>query len=273
LYQLSIKGTNEDTTSSYSDHQQLQERKPKQSPYMRGIGTSLNTIVPQNNPTLESNDSTYTNLMERVSHQTMSKHPIPQTKNQPHLDLNQTVPVKRNSHNDMHLQLKQQQQHQQHQEPPMLTTEENPESYRSQTHTALALLLLARNNNRPQQIWQLRLLQLQQQRLLSGQTHHQQPPPPPLHRLPPQLHNNLQEIYKLQCGESLEALEDLGVLETLAGLAGLEGPGDLADLLLLQPPQPPLQQHQQEMQMTGLWEAYPNHTKETGSLRGPSSTN
>jgi hypothetical protein len=60
-------------------------------------------------------------------------------------------------------------------------------------------------------------------------------------------------------------------LETLAGLAGLEalvdleGPEDLADLLLLQPPQLPPQQHPQETQMTDLWEACPNHMKETGS--------
>jgi len=163
LYQLSIKETNGDTTSSYSDHQQLQERGLKQSPYMKGTGMNLNTIASQSNPILESNNSTYTNSTEKASHQTTSKHPIPQTKNQQCLDLNQIAPVKRNSHNNMHLQLKQQQQHQQHQEPPTLTTEENPESYHSQTNIALALLLLAKNNNRLQQIWQLRLLQLQQQ--------------------------------------------------------------------------------------------------------------
>jgi hypothetical protein len=184
---------------------------------MKGTGTSLNMIASQSNPILELNDSTYTNSMEKASHQTMNKHLIPQMKNQLHLDLNRTVPAKRNSHNNMHLQLKQQQQHQQHQEPPMLTIEENPESYRSQTNTALASLLLAKNNNRPQQIWRLRLLQLQQQRLLSGQTHHQQPPPLPLHRLPPQLHNELRMIYRSQCGEPLEALKDLEALETLVG--------------------------------------------------------
>jgi hypothetical protein len=234
-------------------------------------------IASQSNPTLESNNSTYTNSTEKASHQTTSKHPIPQMKNQPCPDLNQTVPVKRNSCNDMHLQLKQQLRHQQHQEPPTLTTEENPESYCSQTHTALASLLLAKNNNQPQQIWQLRLLQLQQQRLLSDLTHHQLQPLP-LHRLPPQLYNELWEIYRPQCGEPLEALEDLEALETLAGLAGLEGlvdlegPEDLADLLLVQLPQLPQQLHQQETQTTDLWEACPNHMKEIGSLQGPSST-
>jgi hypothetical protein len=150
-------------TSSYSDHQQLQEKGPKQSPYTKETGTSLNTIASQSNPILELNDSTYTNLTGRVSCQTTIKVPNPQMKNQLHPDLNQTVPAKRNSHNDMYLQLKQQLQHQQHQEPPTLTTEENPESYCSQMNTALASLLLAKNNNQPQQIWRLRLLQLQQQ--------------------------------------------------------------------------------------------------------------
>ena len=159
---------------SYSGHQQLQEKGPKQLPYMKGTGTNLNTIVSQSNPILELNDSTYANSMEKASHQTTSKSPIPQTRNQPHLDLSQKSPVKKSSHNATHHQLKQQLHHQQHQEPSTLTTEENPKSYHSQTHTALALLLLAKNNSQPQQIWRLRLLQLQQQQLLSNQTHHQQ---------------------------------------------------------------------------------------------------
>jgi hypothetical protein len=133
---------------------------------MEAPGTNLNMIAPLNNLTSESHNSTYTNLMEKVSHQTMNRSLNPQMKSQPNLDLNQKVPAK-NSRNDMHLQLKQQLQHQEHQEPSMLTTGENPESYRSQTRTALASLLLAKNNNRPQQIWRLRLLQLQQQRLHS----------------------------------------------------------------------------------------------------------
>jgi hypothetical protein len=277
LYQLSTKGTNEDTTSSYSGHQQLQEKGPKQSPYTKGIGMNLNMIASQSNPTSELNDSTYMNLTERVSHQTMNKFLNPQMKNQLHLDPNQKIPAKKSSHSATHHQLKQQLHHQQHQEPPMLTTEENPESYHSQTHTTLASLLLAKNNSQPQQIWRLRLLQLQQQQLLSDQTCHQQPPPPlPLHRQPPQLHNELQQIYRLQCGEPLEALEDLEVLGTLEGLVDLEGPEDLADLLLLHPFQPPLQhqhQHQQETQTIDSWEAYPNPLKEIGSLHETSSTN
>src|SRR5580693_6397055 len=108
LYQLSIKGTNRDTTSSYSGHQQLQERGPKQSPYTKGTGTSLNMIASQSNPISESNDSTYMNSTEKASRQIMIKVPNPQTKNQLHPDLNQTVPAKRNSHNNTHLQLKQQ---------------------------------------------------------------------------------------------------------------------------------------------------------------------
>jgi hypothetical protein len=197
------KGTNKDTTSSYSGHQQLQEKGPEQSPYTKGTGTNLNTIAPQNNPISESNNSTYTSLMGRVSHQTMIKAPNPQMKNQPDPDPNQKALARKNSCNNTHLQLEQQLQHQQHQEPPTLTTEENPESYRSQTHTALASLLLAKNNNQLQQIWRLRLLQLQQQRLLSDQTHCQQPPPLPLHRLPPWLHNELWEIYQTVTGEMI----------------------------------------------------------------------
>jgi hypothetical protein len=146
-YQPLTRETNEDTTSSYSDHQQQQEKEPKQSHYMEVTDTSLNTIASQSNLTSESYDSTYTNSMEKVSCQITNKSPIPQTKNQLHLDLSQTVPAKKNPHNDVHLQLKQQLQHQQHQELPTLTTEENPENYHSQTHTALASLLLARSNN------------------------------------------------------------------------------------------------------------------------------
>jgi hypothetical protein len=153
--------TSEDMMSSYSDHQQLQDRRPKQSPYTKATGTNSNMTSKQESLTLGLNGLTSMNSTEKVSHQTMSRHPIPQTKNQPCPDPNQTVPARKNLHNDTHLQLKQQIQHQQHQEPPTLTTEEDPESYHSQTNTTLASLLLAKNNNRPQQIWQLRLLQLQ----------------------------------------------------------------------------------------------------------------
>jgi hypothetical protein len=104
-------------------------------------------IAPLNNPTSESHNSIYMNLMEKAFHQTMNKYLNLQTKNQAHLDPDQKVPAKKNSHNNTHLQLQQQLQHQQHQELLMLTTEENPESYHSQTHTTLASLLLAKNNN------------------------------------------------------------------------------------------------------------------------------
>jgi hypothetical protein len=55
--------------SSYSDHQQLQEKGPKQSPYMKGTGMSLNMIASQSNHISESNDSTYMSSTEKVSHQ------------------------------------------------------------------------------------------------------------------------------------------------------------------------------------------------------------
>jgi hypothetical protein len=93
---------------SYSGHQQLQERRPKWSHYTEVTGTSLNMIVPLDNLTTGPYDLTYTNSMEKVSHQMMNKFLNPQMKNQPHLDPKQIVPAKKNSHNDMHLQLKQQ---------------------------------------------------------------------------------------------------------------------------------------------------------------------
>jgi hypothetical protein len=142
-------------TSSYSDHQQPQGRGPKQSPYMKISGTSLNTIASPRGHTLGSNDSTYTNLMEKAFPQTTSKPLNLQTKNQQLPDHNQKTPVMMNPCSPMHHQLNRQLRHQQHQEPLTHTTEENPESYCQQTHTTLALLLLAKNNNQPQLIWQL----------------------------------------------------------------------------------------------------------------------
>jgi hypothetical protein len=85
----------------------------------------------------------------------------------------------------------------------------------------------------------------------------------PLHRLPPQLHNELRVIYKPLYREPLEDLEDLAVLETLGGLAGLEAPeaqDNQEEFLLLQPPQPlPLQP---PTMTTDLWAVYPRHTRE-----------
>jgi hypothetical protein len=115
------------------------------------------------------------------------------------------------------------------------------------------------------QIWRLRLLQLQQQRLLSDLTPHQSTPLP-LHRLPPQLHNELQVIYKLLYGEPLEDLADLAALETLADLADPEAPEDQdnqEELLLFQPPQPLLLQP--PTMTIDLWAVYPRHTREIES--------
>jgi hypothetical protein len=114
---------------------------------MEARGINLNIIASQNNPTSESYNSTYTSLMERVSHQTTNKFLNPQMKNQPRLDLDQKTPAKKSLHSATHHQLKQQLHHQQHQEPLTLTIEENPKSYHQQTHTTLASLLLAKNNN------------------------------------------------------------------------------------------------------------------------------
>jgi hypothetical protein len=144
-------------TSSYLDHQHPQKRGPKQSPYTKASGTNSNMIASPRNLTSGSCDPIYTNLMEKVSPQTMSKSLNPQMKSQQHPDHNQKTPATMNLHSATHRQLNEQLHYQQHQNPPTHTTEENPESYCQQTHTTLALLLLAKNNNRPQLIWQLRL--------------------------------------------------------------------------------------------------------------------
>jgi hypothetical protein len=153
LYQHSIRGTNEDTMSSYSDHQHTPDRRPEQSQYTKATDTNSNTTLEQGSLTSESNNLTSTNSTEKVSHQTMSKHLNPQTKNHQHQDQSQRTPVTTNQCNTMHQQLSRSLHHQQHQSPATHTTKEDPESYRSQMNTALASLLLARNNNHPQQIW------------------------------------------------------------------------------------------------------------------------
>jgi hypothetical protein len=163
-YRHLTQETNEDTTSSYSDHQQLQGRRPKQLPYMKATGTNLNTTSEQGSHTSGSNIPTSTNLTERVSHQTTNKYPTHQMKNQQCQDHSQKTPVTTtNQRSVTHQQLIKNLHHQQHQTPVTHTMEENPESYHHQTHTTLASLLLAKNNNQSQQIWRLRLLQLQQQ--------------------------------------------------------------------------------------------------------------
>jgi hypothetical protein len=218
--------------------------------------------------TLESNGSISTNLTEKVSHQTTNPYLNHQTKNQQHPDRSQktlVTPATENQCNDTHRILSKNLHHLQHQSPATHTTEEDPESYRHQTNNTLASLLLARNNNRPQQIWRLRLLQLQQQRLLSDLTPHQSIQLP-LHRLPPQLHNELQAIYRPLYGEPLEDPADMEALETLVDLAGLEAPEGQEDqdnqeeILLLQQPQPlPLQL---PTMMTDLWAACPRRMRE-----------
>src|SRR5580693_9931699 len=226
LYQHSTKGTNEDTTSSYSDHQHTLDRKPERLPYTKDGGTSSTTTSGPRNHTLESRGSTSTNLTEKASPQTTNPYPNHQTKNQEHPDPSQktlATLVTKNQRDDSHQILSKNLLHQQHRSPATHTTEEDPESYRHQTNNALASLLLARNNNRPQQIWRLRLLQLQQQRLLSDLAPHQ-PMPFPLHRLPPRLHNELQAIYRPLYRGPLEDPADLVALDTLADLVGLEAP-------------------------------------------------
>ena len=149
LYQHLTRGINKDTMSFYLDHQLLRDRRPKLSHYMKDIGTNLNTTPEQESLTSELNDSISTNSMERVSHRTANKHLNLQMENQQHQNQSQRTPATTNQCNAIHQQLSQSLHHQQHQSPATHTTEENPESYHSQTNTALASLLLARNNNRP----------------------------------------------------------------------------------------------------------------------------
>jgi hypothetical protein len=265
-YRHLTRETNEDTTSSYSDHQHTPDRKPEQLPYTKDGGTSSTTTPEQENHTLESNDSTSTNSTEKVSHQTTNLCPNHQMRNQQCPDPSQRTPATKNQRSATHQILSKNLHHLQHQSPATHTTEEDPESYRHQTNTALASLLLARNNNQPQQIWRLRLLQLQQQQLLSDLAPHQSTQLL-LHRLPPRLHNELRAIYRPLYREPLEDLADLAALETLADLANLEAPEDQdnqEETLLLQQPQPlPLQP---PTMTTDLWAVYPKHTREIENL-------
>jgi hypothetical protein len=170
LYQHSTQGTNEDTTFFYSNHRHLQDRRPKQSQYMKAIGTNLSTMSELRNHISGLSDLTSMNSMERVSHQTTNEYLNHQMKNQQHRGHSQKTPaMTMNQCSVTHQQLSENLCRLQHQQLATHTMEEDPESYHHQTHTALASLLLARNNDRPQQIWQLRLLQLQQLWLLSNQ--------------------------------------------------------------------------------------------------------
>jgi hypothetical protein len=248
--------------SSYSDHQHILDRRPKQLQYTKAIGMNSNTTPEQESHTLELNNSISTNSMERASHQITNEHPNHQMKSQQRQDHSQKTPATTtNQHNATHQQLSKNLHHQQHQTPATHTTEEDPESYCTQMNIGLASLLLARNNNQPQQIWRLRLLQLQQQRLLSNLAPHQHLPLP-LHRLPPRLHNELQDIYKLLYGEPLEALEDLAGLGTLPDLEDQEDQEAQEDLLLLQPPRQPWQPQHLPIVMRDSWGVYPSLTRE-----------
>jgi hypothetical protein len=130
------------TTSSYGTEGQ------KQSLYMQTIGMNLNMTSEQESHTSGLNVPTSTNLMERVSHQTIKEYPIHQMKNQQHQGHSQkTLATTMNQHSTTHQQLNKNLHHQQHQTPATHTTEEDPGSYHSQTNTTLASLLLARNNN------------------------------------------------------------------------------------------------------------------------------
>src|SRR5580693_7746940 len=94
LYQHLTRGTNEDTTSSYSDHQHILDRKPEQLPYTKDGGTSLTTTPELEGHTLESNGSISTNSTEKASHQiTNQQYLNHQTKNQRHRDPSQKTPV------------------------------------------------------------------------------------------------------------------------------------------------------------------------------------
>jgi hypothetical protein len=97
----------------------------------------------------------------------------------------------------------------------------------------------------------------------------------PLHRISPQLHNELQAAYRLFYGEPLEAQGDLAALETLADLVGLEDlmdQEDQEDPLLLQAPQWAPQPCYLPIMMTDSWGVYPRLTRETESSQGPSLT-
>jgi hypothetical protein len=190
----------------------------KQSPYMEGTGTNLSTITHQEDPTLESYNPIYTTLMETASLQKVNQSKNHQMKNQQHCDQHQRKLVIKSLHSGSHLQLSKQLCSQQHQEPSTHMAEQNPQDYRQQTHTALALLLFARNNGKSQQIWQLQLLQLQQQQLLFDLEHRQ--PPPPQRR--PHHPKELPTIYELPCKEHQEDLGDPQALEGLEGLVDLE---------------------------------------------------
>jgi hypothetical protein len=155
-YQLLIQGTNEDTTSYYSDPQHLRIRKPEQSPYTKIVGTSSTTIPAQRSHTLESQDPTSTNSTEKVSCQTEKSQSKTQIKNLPCQDLSHLNQAKMTyPHKPTHSSLMRISAGLPHHQARMSPPSPDIEDLHHQTNIALASLLFAKNNNRPQQIWRL----------------------------------------------------------------------------------------------------------------------
>jgi hypothetical protein len=146
----------------YSDPQHPQARKPEQSLCTKNVGTNSTTILTQESHTLESQDPTSTNSMEKASHQITNLQSKTQTKNLSYQDQNHPNQVKTKhqpAHSSLTKILAGLPHHQTRTPPP----EPDTEDLHHQTNIALASLLFTKNNNRPHQIWRLRLLRLQQQ--------------------------------------------------------------------------------------------------------------
>ena len=154
-YQHLIRETNEDMTSSYSDPQHTQDRRPEQLPYTKDGGTSSTMTPEQKNHTLESNDSTSTNSTEKVSHQiTNPQSSSTQTKNLPYQDPNRQNHAKMiYQHSPAHLSLTRISASLPHHQTKTPPPNPNIDDLHHQTNIALASLLFSRNNNHPQQIW------------------------------------------------------------------------------------------------------------------------
>jgi hypothetical protein len=154
LYRHSTKETNEDTTSSCSDHQHTPDRKPEQSPSTKDGGTNSITTPEQESHTLGSNDLISTSSTEKASHQTTNLCLSPQTKNQQHPNQSQRVPPTTNPHNATHQSLSRNLHHLPHQSPVTHTMD-----YCHQTNIALASLLLChRRDDEPLDLKRLNLL-------------------------------------------------------------------------------------------------------------------
>jgi hypothetical protein len=235
-------------------------------------GMNSNTILAQRSHTSGSQDPTYTNLMEKASHQTEKQQLNHQTTSLPYQDLNHPNPAKTNyPHQPAHSSLTRISAGLPHHQTRTPTPDPDTDDLHHQTHTVLASLLFCKNNNRPYQIWHLRLLRLQQQWCLSDPTLLLQPQLP---NQPTTLDlNESLVIYTTPCTEPHQPLADLEELEGLAVLEDLEDPADPEDQEYLKDPlQQYLRQPQLETQTTGLWETFPRYLTETGGTHGPSST-